>query len=97
MAGQKKIWQNPRAKMLGCFPFKVCIYQENKLKASKIFCAKQAKLKAFAGHIWPAGRMLCMPGLLQHPNLRVKIRPELKIIFNSDPYAKNSGSPGMYK
>jgi hypothetical protein len=21
----------------------------------------RARLKAFAGHIWPAGRMLCMP------------------------------------
>jgi hypothetical protein len=23
----------------------------------------RARLKAFAGHIWPAGRMLCMPAL----------------------------------
>ena len=33
-------------------------------KSTKCF-AKQAKLKAFADHIWPAGRMLCMPDLEQ--------------------------------
>ena len=53
----------PRARMICSYPFKGCIYQENKLKLSTKFWAKRAKLKAFAGHIWPAGRMLCMPVL----------------------------------
>jgi len=28
---------------------------------SKKVCVLRAILKAFAGHIWPKGRMLCMP------------------------------------
>jgi hypothetical protein len=26
------------------------------------FCASGARIEASAGHIWPTGRMLCMPG-----------------------------------
>ena len=40
------------------------VFLPNKQAKSANFSALRAKLKAYAGHIWPAGRMLCMPALL---------------------------------
>ena len=34
-----------------------------KMQAKEKNWASRARLKASAGHIWPAGRMLCMPAL----------------------------------
>ena len=55
-------WPFPRAKIICFYPFKGYIYQKKHVK-SATFWAKGAKLIASAGHIWPAGRMLCMPAL----------------------------------
>ena len=57
------------------------IYQENKLKA---------KFKASEGHIWPAGRILCMPsffplqGLTIYQPIFVKNRTIFLTIFSVD-------------
>ena len=55
MAGQKKFGSYPRAIIL-CF----FTHSRKEAKSTKLW-VKRAKLKAFAGHIRPAGRMLCMP------------------------------------
>ena len=39
------------------------VHLSRKEPKSTKFWALRAKLKAPAGHIWPAGRMLCMPVL----------------------------------
>ena len=61
MAGQKIISPYPRAKIL-CFYIQRVHLSIKEAKSTK-FGAKRAKLQAFAGHIWPAGSMLCMPAL----------------------------------
>ena len=51
--------QYPRAKFF--FTHSKCAFNKNKISESTKFWASHAKFKAFTGHIWPAGRMLCMP------------------------------------
>ena len=45
---------------------------------SKKICTKRAKLKALAGHICPAGRMLCMPELDKDKNRSKKMKMSKK-------------------
>ena len=47
------------------------VYLLRKQSKSTKFRVQRAKLKAFAGHIWPAGRMLCMPALECNREIRV--------------------------
>ena len=44
------------------YTFNGCFYQIKKAEFMK-FRVLRAKLKASTGHIWPAGRMLCMPAI----------------------------------
>jgi len=54
-----------RARLVKFFPFLYSIYIKNQAKCMYIRALRD-RLKAFAGHIWPAGRMLCMPALKCH-------------------------------
>ena len=42
------------------------VFLSNKQGKDKKKLALWAQLKASAGHIWPAGRMLCMPELISY-------------------------------
>ncbi len=61
MSGQKKIFACYEAKSDMFVHIKECSYERNKLK--KIW-AFRARFRAFTGHIWPAGCMLCMAALI---------------------------------
>ena len=52
----------PAGQIVMCLPIQRVHLSIKQLK-SLTFWAKRAKLNASAGHIWPAGRMLCMPDL----------------------------------
>jgi len=73
MAGQKFFLKFLGPK-LPCFQPALLLFLSNKQAKSKKFYVLRAILKAFAGHIWPAGRMLCMPGLDYPSRGRVKVK-----------------------
>ena len=63
MADQQNYFlEYPRSQTDTILPFNRCFIKENMLNTQK-FRALRAKLKAFSGHIWPTGRILCMPAL----------------------------------
>ena len=62
ISGQKKKFPMPAGQIVMCLPIQR-VHLTIKQPKSLTFWAKRAKLNASAGHTWPAGRMLCMPGL----------------------------------
>ena len=63
MAGQKNFCLIKGPKCIFFYPFNGCFF--NKQGKYNKFGALRAKSKAIAGHIRPAGRMLCTPALCQ--------------------------------
>jgi len=60
MANQNFFWHIQGTKLLCFNTFKERMFLSKK---EAKFGVSWARLKASAGHIWPAGRMLCMPAL----------------------------------
>ena len=65
MAGQKNILPLLKGRNDKFLPIQRVHLSRKQAKITASW-TKQAKLKASAGHIWPAGRMLCMPVLGGH-------------------------------
>ena len=59
---KKIFWVIPKGQNVLFLPIQRVHLSRKEAKNTKM-CAKRAKLKAFAGHIWPAGRMLCIHAL----------------------------------
>ena len=68
MAGQKNFLPIPKSQNVMVLPTKR-VHLSRKQARKTISWAKLAKWKASSGHIWPAGRMLCMPVLDQSLSL----------------------------
>ncbi len=63
MAGQKFFCCHVQGPNLTCFYIsKGCYREKSKLNNKKLW-ALWARLKSSAGHIWPSGHMLYVPGL----------------------------------
>ena len=61
----KKIQAIPKSPNDKLWPIQRVHLSRKQAKNTKLW-AYRAKLNASAGHIWPAGRMLCMPALKLH-------------------------------
>jgi len=84
--GPKKFFRHIQGtKLISFNPFKGCFYQRNKQIKHNLVVLRD-RLKASVGHIWPAGRMLCMPDLEWHSSpivLKITIKSfKLKLFRN---------------
>jgi len=87
MTGQKIIFNSKGPKLQSFYPDQE-LFLSNKQAESNTFWHLRATLKASVVHIWPTGRMLCMPALdpLHGPPVKPMAYSILNKIAASDPF-----------
>ncbi len=83
MAGQKLFCFQVQGPKLTCFYIFKDVFLANKQAEKSKLRTLRARYKASAGHIWPAGRMLCMPALYSWASLYAIDRDQkIRLAYN---------------